>query len=109
MSDIPILNPRREWACPNCSARDTTVEARPHTRYHTCPGLGGISAPMLSAQEVENRAVRVRAIEREDYAGRSTVETDENGKAIMAVETERPDGSTDLAVLAPCINLEVLQ
>jgi hypothetical protein len=64
---------------------------------------------MVPADEVEQRKTRVRAIEREDYAGRSIVEIDENGKAIMAVETERSDGSTDLAVLAPCINVEVVQ
>lgn len=107
--NVPILNPRKEWACPNCPAQDVTLEARPHTRYHTCPGLGGISAPMIPAVEVEQRTTRVRAIEREDYAGRSIVEVDESGKAIMAVETERSDGSTDLAVLAPCINVEVVQ
>lgn len=107
--DIPILSPRHEWACPNCSARDVTTVAQPHTRYHDCPGLAGISAPMVPAAEVEQRKTRVRAIEREDYVGRTSVTTDENGKVIMAVETERSDGSTDLAVQAPCINLEVLQ
>jgi hypothetical protein len=64
---------------------------------------------MVPAAEVEQRKTRVRAIEREDYVGRHHVTTDENGKVIMAVETEWSDGSTDLAVQAPCINIEVVQ
>jgi hypothetical protein len=45
----------------------------------------------------------VRAVEREDYVGKERyVPMDGEGRPTMAVETIRPDGSNDLAVLAPC-------
>jgi len=64
---------------------------------------------MLPRAEVEERRVKVTAKVREDYVGRDIVDYDENGRPIMAVETEYEDGHTDLAVHAPCINVEVNQ
>lgn len=81
----------RQWTCPNCSFTDVTHEARPHTRYHSCPGLHGLTAPMVEA----GTRVKISAVEREDYIG------NENVGRVMAVKTERPDGSTDIAVFAP--------
>jgi hypothetical protein len=44
---------------------------------------------------------RVFTREREDYVGREAVLLDGNGRPIMAVVTERPDGSNDVLVNVP--------
>lgn len=92
---IPLLTPERRWACPNCSTEDVTHEARPHTRFHACPGLHGLTAPMIAA----GTKAKVTAVEREDYIGEDKVFL-HHGRPIMAVATERNDG-TDRAVFAP--------
>lgn len=99
---IPILSARRDWECPNCSLRDATFEAQPHTRYHNCAGLHGLSAPMVPV----GTRCEVRAVVREDYVGTEDVTYDENGRPISAVETVREDGN-DVAVYAPCVNSEM--
>lgn len=88
---VPLLTPTHLWNCPNCKRTDMTHEARPHTRYHACAGLRGLSAPFIPAGTRAN----ITAIEREDYIGSETA-----GR-FMAVRTERPDGSNDVAVFAP--------
>lgn len=94
--DIPILKPEQRWECPNCNVKDVTHEAKPHTRYHTCAGLKGISAPMVP----EGTHCKVEAVEREDYIGKEVVTLDAEGTPIMRVETTREDGN-DVAVFAP--------
>ena len=92
-----ILVPERRWVCPNCPAVDVTREARPHTRFHVCPGLRGLAAPMVEA----GVHCKVEAREREDYVGSEVVELDpERGRPVMAVVTTRDDGE-DVAVFAP--------
>jgi len=98
---IPIVASETYWACPNCMAEDKTSEARPHTRFHQCPGLGGIIAPMLP----KGTKAKVHAVEREDYIGNEQVRL-QNGRPIMAVVTEREDGQ-DVAVFAPTARIEV--
>lgn len=102
MTRIPELTPVTRWYCPNCNARDVTREANPHTRYHACPGLKGLTAPMAE----EGTSVKITAVEREDYVGKEHVTYDEEGTAVMAVKTERADGSNDLAVMAPMASIE---
>ena len=88
---MPVLLTREtHWVCPNCPAEDRTYEARPHSRFHTCPGLRGLTAPMVEA----GVRCEVRAVDREDYIG-----TEQAGRT-MAVVTERNDGQ-DTAVFAP--------
>ena len=43
----PLISTVTHWYCPNCKAQDTTTEPKPHSRFHTCPKLRGLSAPML--------------------------------------------------------------
>lgn len=86
-----ILEPEQRWECPNCTATDVTHESRVHTRMHDCRGLLGLSAPMVPA----GTDCKVEAIEREDYIGHDNV------SPIMAVRTERADGSNDVHVFAP--------
>jgi hypothetical protein len=94
---VPLLAaPEHRWECPNCDLTSVTREAQPHTRFHSCPGLAGLSAPMVPA----GTRCKVEALEREDYVAGELVETDGNGRPVMSVQTTRDDG-TDLAVFAP--------
>lgn len=97
MPSIPILKPTQRWECPNCPQVDVTHEAQPHTRYHACPGLKGLSAPYVPA----GTRCKVEAVEREDYIGTEEVVYNDDGRPIMRVETTREDGN-DIAVFAPC-------
>lgn len=98
---IPILNPQHRWECPNCELKQVTTEANPHTRFHNCKGLKGISAPMVPS----GTACKVEAIEREDYVRKETVQYNDEGRPIMAVVTTRDEGQ-DCAVLAPCVGIK---
>jgi len=95
---IPVLGiPERRWVCPNCSASDVTYEIEPHTRFHSCRGLNGITAPFIP----EGVKVKVEAKEREDYVNKEEVTLDGNGRPIMSVVTTYEDGRNDCAVMAP--------
>lgn len=91
-----MLANERRWACPNCHLTDVTHEHRPHTRFHSCRGLRGLTAPMVPA----GTRCRVQAVERGDYVGRERVQADGEGRPFMAVTTTRDDG-VDCVVLAP--------
>lgn len=94
---VPLLAvPERPWSCPNCTFTDVTREAQPHSRFHACAGLAGLTAPMVPA----GSSCKVEAVEREDYVGAEDVQYDGNGRPIMAVVTTRDDGN-DVAVYAP--------
>lgn len=88
--------PERRWECPNCTATEVTHEQQPHTRFHACRGLAGLTAPMVPA----GTRCKVEAVEREDYIGGEDVQYDGNCRPVMAVVTTRDDGN-DVAVLAP--------
>jgi len=96
MGPVVLAAPERRWACPNCDATDITREAGQHTRFHTCGGLAGLTAPMVP----HDQRVKVEAIEREDYIGSEDVRLDDDGRPIMSVLTTRDEG-TDLVVYAP--------
>lgn len=98
--NIPILSRENRWVCPNCPATDVTYEAEPHTRFHNCPGLKGLTAPMVP----EGTNCNIYAQEREDYVGEDAVQTDDDGTPIMSIVTEREDGQ-DCTVLAPMVGL----
>lgn len=94
---VILAAPVHDWYCPNCGLRDQTREVRPHSRFHTCPKLRGLSAPMLPADV----AAKVELREREDYVGGEKVQLDpERGRPVMSVVTTRDDGQ-DVAVFAP--------
>lgn len=100
MSNIVILSPEHRWECPNCNLKDVTYESSPHSRFHSCPGLAGITAPMVP----EGTKCKVEANEREDYIGGEDVQLDDNGRPIMNVITTRDDRQ-DVAVMAPCVSM----
>ena len=97
MPGIVDLTREQRWECPNCTATDVTREAQPHTRFHACRGLRGLSAPMVPA----GVPCKVEAVERGDWVGGELVQADGEGRPVMAVVTTRDDGQ-DCAVLAPC-------
>lgn len=97
---IPILQPQRRWECPNCDHKDVTYEASPHSRFHSCRGLKGLTAPMVP----EGTRCKVVAQEREDYVGKENPQFDADGRPMMSVITEREDGQ-DCAVLAPMVGI----
>lgn len=92
-----LLRVERRWECPNCDDTDVTHEAQPHSRFHCCRGLRGLSAPMVPA----GTRCKVEAREREDYVGRELVHVDGDGRPVMSIVTTRDNGQ-DCAVLAPC-------
>lgn len=90
-----LLRAEQLWECPRCNLTDVTREPKPN-RFHPCPALSGITAPMVMA----GSRVKVTVHEREDYVGDETV-TSVGGRPIMSVVTEREDGSNDVVVYAP--------
>jgi hypothetical protein len=97
MTDL-LLRPEQHWSCPNCQTTDITHQAQPHTRFHACRGLRGLTAPLVA----DGTRCKVEAIVAEDYQGISQLlHYDGEGQAISAVVTTRDDGN-DCAVLAPC-------
>jgi hypothetical protein len=91
-----ILTAEHRWACPNCPQEHVTHEARPHTPFHPCRGLKGLTAPFIAA----GTKAKVTTVEREDYVGGESVTLDGDHRPIMSVITTRDDG-TDCAVMAP--------
>ena len=91
-----ILSSVRHWECPNCKQTDVTTKPVSN-RYHACAGLSGVMAPLVPAGE----KVKVTANEREDYIGKEMVQLAPNGRPVMSIVTERPDGSNDVMVFAP--------
>lgn len=95
---VPVLElPVIEWYCPNCKLTDQTRETRVHIRYHTCPKLRYLSAPMVR----KGVKAKVEVHERESYVGSELVQYDpEQGRPIVSIETTRDEGN-DLIVFAP--------
>lgn len=85
----------RRWECPNCATTDSTP-ATTQNRFHTCPGLRGLTAPLVPA----GTKAKVTAHEREDYIGNEKVQLDANGRPVMSVVTTRDNGQ-DVTVFAP--------
>src|SRR5438445_12826065 len=94
---MTVLLPPTVWVCANgCPAVDKTAGSTPN-RFHSCPALGGLTAPLVA----EGSQVRVRAVEREDCENGQLVQRDADGRPMQSVITDRPDGSNDIGVLAP--------
>ncbi len=100
---IVELATERRWYCPNCPEESITHEPGPHSRFHACRGLRGLTAPMIPA----GTTAKVTAHEREDYVGTEDVQLDpELGRPVMSVVTEREDGQ-DVVVFAPTAHASV--
>lgn len=92
---VLLQPPPQDWDCPNCSTVDRTVGRT--NRWHQCAGLAGILAPLLPV----GSGARVYTVERDDFIRGDLVQRDGNGQVVMAVVTERPDGSNDVLVNVP--------
>lgn len=90
------LSVTQRWQCVNCRLEDVTRGAFLPNRFHTCPRMHGITAPMVPA----GTSAKVEAHLREDHVGTERVTTDDEGRPVMAVITTRDDGQ-DVAVFAP--------
>jgi hypothetical protein len=93
---VPLLVTMTDWYCPNCDRTDRTPPLPPGaSRFHDCPGLHALSAPLIRA----GTRCKVEAEERADYLGDEIQRTGDDGRPYMAVRTTRDDGE-DLAVNA---------
>jgi aminoglycoside phosphotransferase len=63
------------------------------SQYHPCPGLHGLNAPLVR----KGVKAKVEAVEREDFLGKETQTTGDNGVVYMAIRTTRDEGE-DLVV-----------
>ena len=87
-----------DWTCPECGKTDQTNEAKPHTRMHVCPKVRYMSTPMVR----QGQSAHIVLHEREDYVNGDLVQLDpERKRPVMSMETQYPDGHTDLRVYAP--------
>lgn len=97
-----LLDNTKRWECPNCETKYTTNEALPHSPFHACRGLKGLTAPFVPA----GTKSKVEAVVREDYVAGDMVQTDGDGRPVMSVITTREDG-VDCSVLAPAASSAV--
>lgn len=109
--NLPILDNTRLWECPSCGKQHKTKDQRIITPMHPCVKLKGIMAPYVEVprgkQHLDKHTHVHRVIEREDYVGKEKgVMHDENGKAVMAVHTERESGH-DTTVFAAVATLRM--
>jgi hypothetical protein len=96
-----MLTPRqRFWECPNCGTRAVTNLGVAHTEFHHCPTLRYLSAPLVETTDRGlKQRLHLRALPRGDYLnGDIGQRTNIDGTPIMAVHTERGDGSHDTHV-----------
>jgi hypothetical protein len=91
-----LLTGHATWDCPNCPTSVTTPLLMPN-RYHICPGLGGLLAPLVRT----GADCKVVALPREDYLNGEIQRTDEHGRPYGGVAVIRADGSNDLHMFAP--------
>lgn len=105
MLPVPLLNAQPvRWVCPNCDVSGYTPPLPPgQSQYHNCPGLHGLSAPLVP----EGSDVKVEAHEREDYLGGDVQPAGNDGKVYMNVRVTRADGSYDTTVFAPTAHAEM--
>jgi hypothetical protein len=92
-----LLNAYQDWHCPACG-REERVSPPVPNRFHTCPKLHFLTAPMVLA----GSDCKVIASLRGDYAGREVLTLGDDGRPYMNVETWYADGRNDCVVFAPC-------
>jgi len=92
------------WYCPECGIEATVDQWQPN-RFHTCPKLRMLTAPLLR----KGVAGRLTLNEREDYVGKETVRLDpERGRPVMNIVTTRDNGQ-DTVVFAPTATANLRQ
>lgn len=100
----PILDPTRWWECPSCGHQRKTDDPRPISPMHQCPSHSGVDVPLVQVHTnsgIRSSAVRHVVVPRDDYIGGEVGAT-----RVMAVRTERADGSNDTHVFAPTATMK---
>jgi hypothetical protein len=110
---VVILIPERHWECPSCRVQHVTRIQLPHVPMHQCRAKALMLVPYVEVppgqSELKKGAVTHRVIERGDYIGSERgIRHDAEGRAVMAVHTERADGSHDTHVFAPAARLDAV-
>jgi hypothetical protein len=102
--NVPLLKvPYEDWHCPNCGISERTAALAPNaSRFHVCPGLHMLTAPLVRS----GTRAKVTAEERQDYLGREWQAHGDDGKPYMAVRATWDDGE-ELAVNAGCAHAEL--
>lgn len=89
---VHLIQSHQEWSCPNCGISERTPVLPPNaSRFHTCPALHMLTAPLVRA----GTDCKVIAVERGDYLRNAEQRTGDDGKPYMSIITERADGSND--------------
>jgi len=105
MNEPMLLNPERHWECVSCGRQLKTIDHRVTTPLHPCASFNGLEVPYTEVppgqEKLAKHTARHVLREREDYVGQERGVLMVNGRAVMAMATERPDGSNDLRVFAP--------
>lgn len=95
---VQLIEALTDWECPNCPAAERAPALPPNaSRFHACPGVHGLTAPLVRA----GTDCKVTAVAREDYLRGECQRLGDDGRPYMAVETTHADGHTDRAVFAP--------
>ena len=93
-----LLRTEHRWECPNCDLQQVTYLTGPHSRFHACAGLQGLSVAMVPA----GTRCKIVAVEREDYIGAEDVQyAPASGRPVAMAVTVRDDGQ-DVTIFAPC-------
>jgi hypothetical protein len=112
MRAVVLEVPEKRWECPSCQRQLVTRTASITSELHRCPMQAGMIVPfveVVSNAGIPKHSMRHVVIERGDYIGEEIgVRHDESGKAVMAVHTERADGSHDTHVFAPAARADFL-
>jgi hypothetical protein len=106
VSAIQLLGlPYEDLHCPNgCGASERVPPMQANaTRFHTCPKLHTLSAPLVRM----SADCKVEAVEREDYLGTETQAKGDDGKPYMSIKTTYADGHNDLATNAGLATAEM--
>lgn len=99
---MELQPPLRRFECTSCHGKVEKRDPRITTELHECPAQHGLVVPLVELLPGQNEltadAGHHVVVEREDYVGDEEGLRYANGRPIMAVRTERPDGTNDCTV-----------
>ncbi len=86
--NVPILQGEHHWWCPNCTATHITNITQPHTPFHMCRGMKGLTVPYIA----DGTKAKLVVLRPEDYIRRELVQRDGEGVPVAGVQTWRDEG-----------------
>lgn len=95
-----MITTGKAWYCPSCTESACTYDDK--IPMHRCHDLVGLMTPLVPA----NTKAKHERVERGDYIGAERVQTDGDGRPVMAVVTTRDDGQ-DCTVFAPTASIGI--